>query len=51
MNQFFYETMQGLLEAVAIDEGVIPIVIKKNMPAPTFITTDMKKNKVGKTRK
>lgn len=43
MNQFFDETMQGLIEAVAIDKGEIPLIKKENMPAPTFIASDMEK--------
>ena len=43
MSKFFDETMQGLLEAVAISKGEIPIVEKPNMPAPTFIAADMEK--------
>ena len=43
MSKFFDETMQGLLEAVAIDKGEIPLVEKKNMPAPTFTASDMEK--------
>ena len=40
MSKFFEETMQGLLEAVAINEGKIPLVKKENMPAPTFVAAD-----------
>jgi len=43
MSKFFDETMQGLLEAVAIKNGEIPVVEKKNMSAPTFIAADMEK--------
>ena len=43
MSQFFDETMQGLIEAVAIDKGEIPLIKKENMPAPTFIASDMEK--------
>lgn len=35
--------MQGLLEAVAIDKGEIPLVEKENMPASTFVAVDMEK--------
>ena len=44
MSKFFEETMQGLLEAVAIDKGEIPLVENANMQAPTFIAADMEKN-------
>ena len=43
MNNFFDETMQGLLESVSIDKGRIPLAEKKNMPAPTFTAYDMEK--------
>lgn len=43
MSQFFDETMQGLLEAVAIDKGEIPLSEKNSMPAPTFMAADMEK--------
>lgn len=43
MSKFFEETMQGLLEAVAIEKGEIPLVEKENMPAPSFVAADMEK--------
>lgn len=43
MGQFFDETMQGLLEAVAIGKGEIPLIKKEDMPAPTFVAADMEK--------
>ncbi len=43
MSKFFDETMQGLLEAVAIEKGEIPIEKKENMPAPSFIASDKEK--------
>lgn len=43
MSKFFDETMQGLLEAVAIEKGEVPIEEKENMPAPTFIASDKEK--------
>lgn len=43
MNKFFDETMQGLLEAIAIDKGEIPIEQKENMLAPTFVASDKEK--------
>lgn len=36
MSRFFEETMQGLLEAVEISKGEVPIVEKKSMPATTY---------------
>lgn len=43
MSKFFEETMQGLLEAVSIEKGEIPIRKKENMPVPTFIASDIEK--------
>lgn len=43
MSKFFDETMQGLLEAVAIEKGDTPLVEKKDMPAPTFIASEKEK--------
>ena len=43
MSKFFDETMQGLLEAVAIEKGKIPLTEKKGMPAPTFYAADKEK--------
>ena len=51
MSIFFEETMQGLLEAVAIDKGEIPLVEKENMPAPTFIAVDMEKKLIDEVVK
>ena len=48
MSKFFEETMQGLLEAVAIDKGEIPLREKEDMPASTFIAADMEKNLIDK---
>ena len=43
MSKFFDETMQGLLEAVAIEKGEISLVQRENMPAPTFIASAKEK--------
>lgn len=43
MSKFFDETMQGLLEAVAIEKGNLPLKEKPNMPALTFVAADMEK--------
>ena len=40
MSQFFEETMQGLLEAVEIEKGNIPLTERKGMPAPTYYVSD-----------
>ncbi len=40
----FYEDLEkGLLEAIAMEKGEIPMVEKENMPAPTFVAADMEK--------
>lgn len=36
MSPFFEETIQGLLEAVEIAKGNIPLAEREDMPAPTF---------------
>lgn len=41
MSRFFDETMQGLLEAVEMEKGEVPLVEKKNMPASTFAVANM----------
>lgn len=51
MSKFFEETMQGLLEAVAIDKGEIPLVKKEDMPAPTFEAADMEKKLIDEVVK
>ena len=43
MSKFFDDTMQGLLEAVAIEKGEITLEEKERMPAPTFIASDKEK--------
>jgi len=43
MGNFFDDTMQGLLEAVEIEKGNIPLIQKENMPAPTFTASDKEK--------
>ena len=40
MSTFFEDTMQGLLEAVDMEKGNIPLKEKENMPAPTFIASE-----------
>ena len=40
----FYEDLErGLLEAIAMEKGEIPVVEKECMPAPTFVAADMEK--------
>ena len=43
VGKLFEETMQGLLEAVAIEKGEIPLIQKENMPAPTFVAAEKEK--------
>lgn len=43
MSNFFDDTMQGLLEAVAIDKGGIEFVEQKEMPAMTLYSLDKEK--------
>lgn len=40
MSKFFDDTMQGLLEAIEIEKGSIPLTEKKDMPSPTFYVSD-----------
>lgn len=48
MSQFFDDTMQGLLEAIAIKDGGLPLVEKANMAAPTFVVPDVEKELIDK---
>ena len=43
MGTFFDDTMQGLLEAIAIDKGEMPLTEKHDMPARTFVASEMEK--------
>ena len=43
MGTFFDDTMQGLLEAIGIDKGEMPLTEKNDMPAPTFVASEMEK--------
>ena len=43
MGTFFDDTMQGLLEAVEIEKGNIPLIKKENMPAPTYVAASEEK--------
>lgn len=36
MSKFFDDAMQGLLEAIEIEKGSIPLTERKEMMAPTF---------------
>lgn len=43
MSDFFNDTMQGLLEAIEMEKGNIPLMKKENMPASTFTAADKEK--------
>lgn len=34
MSKFFEDTMQGLLEAIEIEKGNVPLTKRESMPAP-----------------
>ena len=36
MSMFFEDTMQGLLQAVEISRGVLPVTAVEGMPAKTY---------------
>lgn len=40
MSDFFDDTMQGLLEAIEIEKGSIPLTERKNIAAPTFYVSN-----------
>ena len=40
MSKFFDDTMQGLLEAIEIEKGTIPLAEKKDMAAQTYYVSD-----------
>lgn len=48
MSKFFDETMQGLLEAIEMEKGNIPVVEKENMPATTFVASDKERELIDK---
>ncbi len=41
MSSFFEDTMTGLLQAVSIERGNIPVAEVSGMPAPTFRTCEV----------
>ena len=41
MSKLFNDTMQGLLEAVAIDRGEMPLVEREDMPAKTMFSAEL----------
>ena len=40
MSGFFEDTMQGLLEAVEIQKGNLPLVAREGMKAPTYYVAE-----------
>ena len=40
MSKFFDDTMQGLLQAIEIEKGTIPLSERKNAITPTFYVSD-----------
>lgn len=44
MNKFFEDTMQGLLEAVEIEKGSIPLTEKSNMKSTTYYVAETNMN-------
>ena len=44
MSRFFDDTIQGLVEAVIIEKGNIPLTKKEGMPAPTYIVEEKEQN-------
>lgn len=40
MSKFFDDAMQGLLEAIEIEKGSIPLTERKEMMAPTFYVSE-----------
>ncbi len=44
MSKFFEDTMQGLLQAVAIEKGEMPLIKKEGMAAPTFSAADRERD-------
>lgn len=40
MSKFFDDTMQGLLEAIEIEKGSVPLTERKDMAATTFYVSD-----------
>ena len=48
MNNFFGDTMQGLIEAIESEKGNIPLTERKEMPAPTFYVSSDDRELVDK---
>lgn len=48
MSKFFDDTMQGLLEALEIKEGNMPLTEKKDMPSKTYYVAETDKELIDK---
>jgi len=48
MSKFFDDTMQGLLQAIEIEKGNIPLTERSGMSAPTFYVSNNDKELVDK---
>ena len=48
MNNFFDDTMQGLLQAIEIENENIPLTERNGMPAPTFYVSSDDKELVDR---
>lgn len=44
MSKFFDDTMQGLMEAISIEKGDIPLNEKTDMPSKTLVASEMEKD-------
>ena len=48
MSKFFDDTMQGLLQAIEIEKGNIPLTERSGMPAQTFYVSSNDEDLVDK---
>ncbi len=48
MGKFFDDTIQGLMEAVEIEKGSIPLTGRPEMAAPTFYVPDSDTELIGR---
>lgn len=48
MSKFFDDTMQGLLEALEIEKGNVPLKEKKDMSGKTYYVADSDKKLIDK---
>ncbi len=45
---FYEELERGLLEAIEMEKGNIPVVEKPGMPVPTFVAADVEKELIDR---